>query len=746
LETDVALNLGFSEDQSMLIASFQKFFEEESSIARVRAAEPLGFDADLQRALGAMGALSMRLSEEKGGGFNILDAVLVSEQAGRQLASAPLFETIVATRLLARSTDPRAQDWLAAASAGEKVVTLALHEVLPGVAQVVPAGAVADGVLILQGEEIALAVAPPPGQAQANHGSQPIASLVLAGEGFKGERISIASGPGARAAFLAAVEEWKLLTAAGLNGVSRRALELAVDYAKERTQFGRLIGSYQAIAHPLANQAIDVSGSELLTWWAASRIADQAPDAAAAISMAYWWACRTADRTTRRAIHTYGGYGVTLEYDLQLYFRRAKAWPLVMGDPADELARAGERLWMNGGADPAPESADVGLDFEFGPEADALAEETRRLLAAITSDEWREAHHWSFDGYDPVVNRQIGEAGLVHPAWPKQWGGRDAPPYSAALALSVWDEYGVTGHCQSVTHFVGSAIMHFGSAELQNLVLPDFGKGLTNACLGYSEPHAGSDIFAARTRSEWDESRQEWVINGQKIFTSGANVSDYVFLVTRSDPDRPKHEGITLFLVPLKTPGIEIHPIFTVGDERTNSTFYSDVRIPDTYRIGPVNGGLKVLAGALVLEHGAGFSPADHALVQTVVDWARKPGPDGRPRLENPGVRSRISRVKVHAHIQDLLSKRAIYNGVNNPEQRTAYGPMSKVFRSEKSQSDLADLLDLTAPQSLFHSKHGLGEVESDHRAAQVGTIYGGTTEVHLSMIAEVGLGLPRSR
>ena len=742
----MVLNLALSDDQQLLSDSFARFFDEESSIARVRAAEPLGFDAALQRGLAKMGALTMRLPEAQSGGFTLLDAALVSEQAGRRLASAPLIETIVAARLLAELAGARATPWLEAAASGETIVTLALTELIPGVAQVIPAGAIADGVLTLQGDEVALIAIPRGHEAQPNHGSQPIASLTLAGPGAVGERIPIASGPEARRAFLAGIEEWKLLTAAALNGLSRRALDMAVDYAKERIQFGRPIGSYQAVAHPLADRAVDVDGSQLLTWWAARRIADKAPDAPAAVSMAYWWACKTADETTRRAIHTFGGYGVTMEYDLQLYFRRAKAWPLVLGDPSAELARVGERLWLATQPTPVPESADVGLDFEFGEEAEALMQETRTLLERITTPEWRERAHWSFDGYDPEVNRKIGEVGLVHPSWPKEWGGRGAHPYAASAALAVWDEYNVTGYCQSVSHFVGATVIQFGSEALKQKVLPDLGRGLTNCSLGYSEPSSGSDIFAAKTRAVWDDKAREWVINGQKMFTSGANVTDYIYLVTRTDPDAPKHEGITLFLAPIKTPGLEVHPIFTVGDERTNATFYNDVRLPDLYRIGEVNGGLKVLTAALAMEHGSAFNPGAHRLVDDLVDWARQPGTDGRPRIEDPSVRARIARVKVHAHLKDLITKRAMFHGVNNPGRRTAFGPMSKLFSSEANQRDMADLMDLTAPYSLFHGKRVLGEIEVSHRAAQVGTIYGGTSEVHRSMIAEVGLGLPRSR
>jgi alkylation response protein AidB-like acyl-CoA dehydrogenase len=230
------------------------------------------------------------------------------------------------------------------------------------------------------------------------------------------------------------------------------------------------------------------------------------------------------------------------------------------------------------------------------------------------------------------------------------------------------------------------------------------------------------------------------------MFTSGANQNEYIFLVTRTDPDAPKHQGITMFLVPTNTPGVEVRRILTVGEEPTNATFYTDVRLSDLYRVGEVNGGVRVLSSALALEHGAGFRRGNHTLVDAVVEWARRPGPDGRPRLEDPGTCARIARVKVNEHLKELMSKRAMFFGVTDPGRRTVYGPMSKLFDSEATQRDMADLMDLTAPSSLFHGKHAAGEVEICHRAAQVGTIYGGTSEVHRSMIAEVGLGLPRSR
>lgn len=319
------LNLDLNEEQMLLHDTLARFFAEQSSMAQVRQAEPLGHSSDLQKALGEMGMLGLRAPLAVGGsGGGLFEAALLAEQAGRQLAPAVLIETLVAARLLAELGGEEALAWSREAQGGSKIVTLALHPVMEGRAQVIPGGAVADAILFLEGDEVALLIQHPASTAPANHGSQPVARLVLSGDGAEGTRLAVANGAAARNAFLAGLAEWKLLTAAALCGLSQHALEYAADYAREREQFGRPIGSFQAVAHPLADCAIDVDAAQLLVWWTIEQLAKQVPDADAAIDMAYWWACQTADTTSRRAIHTFGGYGVTLEYDLQLFFRRAR--------------------------------------------------------------------------------------------------------------------------------------------------------------------------------------------------------------------------------------------------------------------------------------------------------------------------------------------------------------------------------------------------------------------------------------
>jgi alkylation response protein AidB-like acyl-CoA dehydrogenase len=459
--------------------------------------------------------------------------------------------------------------------------------------------------------------------------------------------------------------------------------------------------------------------------------------------MLYWWASRTATNSVAHALHTFGGYGLTNEYDIQLYHRRAKAWTLALGDPQDELVRAGRRLLLGESA-ALPDPGTVDVDFDPPPGGEELAVETRALFNSILDPKKHTLGDHSFESHDWEVHRVLGKARLLFPDWPEKWGGRGADVESTRASLAVWQQVGYTPPVRSVTGLSGAAVLKFGSPELQAEVLPRFASGEVSSCLGYTEPSGGSDVFAAKTRAVRDG--DHWVINGQKMFTSGANLASYVLLITRTDPDAPKHKGITVFLAPLTLPGVEIHPVHTFMDERTNATFYSDVRIPDRYRLGEVNGGAQVLASALSQEQTGGYYHLNlRAMAEAVTDWARNTTRDGRPLIEDPRTLARLARVHSVANVSEALSARVLGARLARlPDM--AYGPAAKVFSTEAFISESADLLDLAAPDSLLRDKHGLGVVEMGYRHSAATTIYGGTSEVLRSMVAERRLGLPRSR
>ena len=733
------MNLAMPDDSLQVQEMFERFFAAESTPARVREAEPTGFDPALWRELVALEAPFMRTAPEAGGGgMSLFDTCLMMEQAGRRLASAPLAESVVAMRILGELGGDAASQWADKIRDGG-VLTLALHEARPGEAQLVPGGAAATGILTFDGKEIAIEIPAAPLEAPSTLGGDAIGVFTPG----QGERHVIASNADAATIWAAGIEEWKLLTASALIGLSCEALTMASAYASERIAFGVPIGTNQGIAHPLAVDVIDADGAHMLLWWTLRAIADGREDAAATISMLFYWAARTASKCVAHSLHTFGGYGLTLEYDIQLYHRRAKSWPLAYGDPQAELLRAGRRLLLGETAS-LPDPGVVEVDFLPPSGGQELADETRALFRKILDPAKHNLVDHNFESHDWEVHRALGAAGLLYPDWPAKWGGRDADADSTRASLTVWQEVGYAGLPRSTTSMIGHIVQKFGQPELQDEVLLRMGRGEISAALGYTEPSGGSDAFAAKTRAVRDG--DDWIINGQKMFTSGAELASYVILITRTDPDAPKHKGITLFLCPLDAPGIEIHPVHTFMDERTNATFYQDVRIPDRYRLGEVNQGARALAAALTMEQGGGYYHIKiREMADIVAEWAREETRNGRPLIEDSNVLARLASAYTDARVSEALSGRVLGMRLAGVPDK-AFGPASKVFATEAFIVDSADLMDLAAPKSLLRGKEGLGLVEKGYRHATATSIYGGTSEVLRSMVAERRLGMPRSR
>ena len=736
------MNFELSDDQRMMRESFARFLDDQSSMARVRAAaEQGGFDAELWSGLAELGAFGLRVPEDFGGlGLGVMDAAVLLEEAGRTLASGPLAEALVAARVVAIVGGEAQSELVESVIGGEKILSIAFHDVAKNPTQWVAGGAVADAVVARDGDKIVLvSFSKDEQRGEENLAQTPIAELKLNGS----NRAVIGEGAAALKVFAQALEEWKLLMAVSLSGLSREAIRLAAVYACEREAFGQPIGAYQAMSHPLADLIAETDGGKYLAWKAIHDIAKGLPEAGPEISLSIWWNADTAGRAVTQALHTFGGYGLATEYDIHLYNLRAKAWPLVHGDPTNFLAEAGRRLYANETVE-LPEVGEITLDFDLGDEARALAKELDDFFNATLTPELRKKAHYSFDGYDEGVHKKLAQKNFLFPAWPKEYGGREAAPYVMNAFRSVWEKHGWTTHPVSTTDLVGTMIRKAGNDELKEEVLTKIMSGDAVCSLGYSEPGCGSDVFAAKTKAT-QLPDGSWRIDGAKMWTSGANIAHYVLMLTRTNPDVPKHKGLTMFVVPLNTPGIEIHPVYTFQDERTNATFYDNVVVSDKYRLGPVDGGVKVMAAALELEHGGGFGKSQRAMTVAAEHLCREIQKDGRPLIEDVDAQKRLARTWAHFFISDVLANRALWVGVNKLPN-LAYGPMIKMFSSEKFQSDSRDLLHLTAPYSLSKREGAAGELNLAYRHAHGTTIYGGTSEVHRSMIAERALGLPRSR
>jgi alkylation response protein AidB-like acyl-CoA dehydrogenase len=750
------MQLGLTEEQELLQRTFADLFGAESSAERVRAAEATGFDPGLWKHLIETGAIGIRVPEALGGtGAGLHDAAILAEQAGRALASVPLAEAICAAGLLAQIGGDAARALVAEILDGGCVPTLALRAADRDATQLISGGAAADAVVALDGDAVVLLRRPRAsvGAPIPNLGSSALARWQLDAAPPGGERVVLARGGAARNAYLAAREEWRLLTAAALAGLAQRALEIGADYAKSRIQFGRPIGAFQGLAHPLADAATAVSASQLLVEYAIWSIATGQREAAARICFAFAAAAESAATATARALHAHGGYGLSLEYDIQLYYRRAKAWALAGGDPRDELLRAAERLWDEAAETVAlPDAGPCAIDWSLGAETEPIRAEARVFFARALTPELRAKAHFSWDGHDAGFQKEIARAGLLFPNWPRAYGGRDAGPYESAALSEEFHDVGWSTHAIITTAMVGATLMRFASEELKREVLPRILAGEAVISLGYTEPASGSDVADAQTRAARDG--EDWVIDGQKMFTSGADRAQYVFLLTRSDPSAKKHSGLTMFLVPLDMPGIEIQPVHTLSDERTNVTYYTGVRVPDRYRVGEANGGWSVIGYALEVEHGSGAGSGGHGvhlrdLAERTARWARGAVRDGRPVLASERVRERLARVAMHAEMSFVLDRRSLWIGATGRPDR-GEGPMSKLFATDTCQTDASDLLDLFAPDSLLRAGSdgaiAEGEPEFGYRVAAATRIYAGTSEIMRSIIAQLALGLPRNR
>jgi len=733
------MNFDLTDEQEMVRDTFARFLDENSSTVRVRAALPSGFDPALWLGLAELGAFALRVPEEAGGlGLGLFDAAILMEEAGRTLASGPVAETLVAARLLAQLGAP--EDVLNRVIAGEAVATIAMRDVAEFPRQWVAGGLVAEVVVARKGNDVVLISVPAEARiAEENLASTPLAEIDLAAL----PATVLGSGDAALATFAAGIEEWKLLISAALSGLSREALKMGAAYACERKAFGVLIGTFQAISHPMADLICEIDGGKLMTWKAMRSIADGLPEAAAQVSLAAWWTAQAAARTVTQSLHTFGGIGLTTEHDIHLYNLRAKAWPLVLGDPEELLAEAGRRLYADEKAS-LPDVGDLPIEFDLGDEARRVQQEIHEFFAKNVTDEDRAKFHYSWEGHNPRIHQKLVEADLAYLQMPKDIGGRGLNAYAVTAARDAFEDEGWNNPVAGVAQMVALIMHRFGSEELKRDVLSKVMSGEAICSLGYSEPGSGSDVFAAQCRAIPDG--DGWKIEGTKMWTSGANLTDYVLMLTRTNTEAAKHKGLTMFIVPLKAEGVTIQAVHTFMDERTNITFYDGVKIPDSWRLGEVDGGARTMAASLELEHGGGFSKVQRVMLDEAVELCREiDAPGGGKLIERPSAQARLARTYANYLVAELLQYRANWAQVEG-KPNYAYGPMTKMFSSEKFTTDSRDLLDLTAPYSLSKRKGPAGAINLEYRHAHGTTIYGGSSEVHRSMIAEKGLGLPRTR
>ena len=384
------------------------------------------------------------------------------------------------------------------------------------------------------------------------------------------------------------------------------------------------------------------------------------------------------------------------------------------------------------------------MDFsrvELSDGDQAFLDEARTFLGTHMTDEVRRRDRETGDNFDEGLHLKFGAAGYLESEWrPHSEGG------FSRVRRRIWEQEKRRVHVPWVTWgttaMVARSVAKFGSPELRDQVLPKVFSGEVRLCLGYTEPEGGSDVATCKTRAVPDG--DAWIINGSKMFTTGAHNCQYVFLITNTAPEAPKHKSLTMFLVPLNSPGIEIQGVRTVDGDRTNIVYYSDVRVDDKYRLGDVNAGWTVLREPLNVEHGAvavapdGLQDVSIMMHQAgfmaeAVDKAAarvtRIDPNGRRLIDDKSVAYRLGRGV--AKMEAALSAPSIFGRVAIAQTMRDISP------------DLMDILG--AASALPFGADGAaddGSAEYVYRFAPLVGIYGGTLEVFRNMIGQYMLGL----
>lgn len=388
------------------------------------------------------------------------------------------------------------------------------------------------------------------------------------------------------------------------------------------------------------------------------------------------------------------------------------------------------------------------MDFELDAEQTAWLAEVREFLRENVTPALRAElaeHDLEFrNGELAAFRRKLGERGWFGLNWPTAYGGLGLSAIHQHLMVSEFEYWGVPGPDLTVTS-VAPMIMRHGTEQNKTEFLPSIARGELVCAVGYSEPEAGTDLASLRTRAVRDG--DEWIITGSKIWNSGVQRSTHEWLCVRTDPNEPRHRGISVIIVPIDLPGVEIRPLYAWSGYRTNEVFFRDVRVPVGNLIGEVNQGWKYITGALDLERGALTNAGDlrRALDELKVA-ARQPLRDGSVPAANPAFRRRLVQAEADVEIATLMGYEAsslLADGVI-PSVEVS---VEKIFTSELRQR-IADLaLDLLGPDGLLaHRSAGApvdGRFERLYRAAPLMRFGGGANEVLRDVIAQRGHRMP---
>ncbi|MFD8014868.1 acyl-CoA dehydrogenase [Streptomyces sp. NPDC058955] len=676
-------------------------------------------------AAAAQGLLGIHVPEEHGGGGGGLDDLaVVVEETARALLPGPYLPSVLAAELLHRAGESGAL--LADLAEGRRIGAVALGgtgtltavrtdtgHVLDGTAPPVLGAAQAD-LLLLQAATadgtvwLAVDAHPDTGPTVRPHASadptRPTAEVTAAALPVPaGRTLALDTG---LAHDLAAV-----LFAADACGTAARAVETAAEHARTREQFGHPIGRFQGVKHLCADMLVRLEQARALTWDAARAVHDPARPLVAALAAAT--ALDAAYSCAKDCIQILGGIGFTWEHDAHILLRRALV--------ARQLLGTGDRFRLNA-LRHAATGLRRGLRLDLPPAAEPYRAAARAALAPAT-------------GLDPAAARRaLAPTGYAAPHLPEPYGLGAGPLQQLAVQREL-DEAGITVAGLGIATWVVPSLLAHGSPEQQERHLGPTLRGEQRWCQLFSEPEAGSDLASLRTRAERTEDGR-WRITGQKVWTSAAQGADHGILLARTDPDAPKHRGLTYFLVDMRnTPGIDIRPLKEItGDSLFNEVWFDGAVLPADAVVGEVNDGWRVARNTLGNER---VHMADQVVFDTGLEALIKASAEA-----DGSVRARTGALLAEAHALACIGLRTTLLQVSGLEPG-AGASVRKLVQTLHQQKTAELALELLGPDGAVCEGPGTAAVHGLLMSRCL-TIAGGTTQVQLNVVAERLLGLPR--
>jgi len=752
-----------TEEQKALRETIQSLLTEHAEPRDAFSSNARPGTQSLWKHLADVGVTDLGLDRDSDRLGYALELAIIAEQVGQTVAPAPFSAAAVANVLL-HGTDADLPAGLNSNSIAVAVLPdltpappiaasiAASAATLDGVAPVVPGLVWAEYAVVVTDEVVALVDLSTDG---VDVVAEPALDPTL---GIGALRLSatpavvVATGNDAADRHRDALRLATTLTSAEAAGVAAKALEISAAYARTRHQFGKPIGSFQAIKHKLADMLIKTENARSGYVGAAATLSGQRTGLALdeSVAMAKVAASDAATHVTAEALQIHGGIGNTFEADVHLYLRRAQSCRALYGSSADHLARIADSLIDGTLLEPAT-SADL------PDNAEEFTAELSTWLDENLPEGFGEPGFRMPKGTEPRrefirdLQRTMAEGRWLAIHWPEEFGGRNATMEQQIAYHAELARRGVPrplGHIG--LNLCGPTIIRHGTDEQRSRFLDAMRRGEEIWCEGFSEPEAGSDLAGIRTRGVIDG--DELVINGQKIWTTGAHYSEWMFALVRTDPSASKHDGLSFVLIPMDAPGITVRPIERISrDPDINEVFLDNVRVPLSNVVGPLHGGWGVTRTTLSHERYTQFLASQIGFTRVlsgVVRLAKDADLLGKRPADEFDVRNALARKWMTSQLIRVNGLRNIAT-VKDSGEPGPEGAIMKVFgqEEEKALYDLAlamhgsrSLLDRGAEFAVDRGKWVFGYLRT-----RASTIAGGTSEIQRNIIAERVLGMPRS-